>query len=296
MREMNPLLVTAFFDVGRGTWSQSKRSASDYIDYFLGYQGKLDVPKYCLTDQDLSGLSQFDHLERVDIQSLTAFSYFDRTHAVMASPSFRGLFTAEDDRKHVEHLYPLYNIIMLAKWDALERAAKLTGYAHSHYVWMDFGIGRRGTPSAFLPAPGRFTPIERDRIVLAANRNGALRDLEFDTLTDHVRNFRDRVSGALQIVPRDHVDRFCELVRKSYERLLGFGLTTDDQLAIDMSIFSAPDLFFLSYPPPGISKFQHSDNIVKGLDIDRLYYRVPFIRDIGRKARRRDFLKRVAAI
>lgn len=293
---MNPLLVTAFFDIGRGTWGHSNRPASDYIDYFLRYQGKLDAPKYCLTDQDLSGLSQFDHLERVDIQSLRAFSYFDRTQAVMASPSFRSLFTAADDRKHVEHLYPLYNIVMLAKWDALERAAKLTGYAHSHYVWMDFGIGRRGSPSAFLPAPGRFTPIERDRIVLAANRNGALRDLTRENLVEHVRGFKDRVSGGLQIVPRGLLSKYCALVRRAYELLLEVGLTTDDQMPIDMSVFLKPDMFFLSFPPSGLSKFQHIDNIVRGLDRGRPIHRVPVIRDIGRRARRRAFLKRVAAI
>lgn len=293
---MNPLLVTALFDIGRGAWGHSNRPASDYIDYFLGYQGKLDVPKYCLTDQDLSGLSQFDYLERVDIQSLTAFSYFERTQAVMASPSFRGLFTAKDDSKHVEHLYPLYNIIMLAKWDALERAAKLTGYGHSHYVWMDFGIGRRGTPSAFLPAPGRFAPIERDRIVLAADRKGALRNLSRETLVEHVSGFKDRVSGGLQIVPRGLLSEYCALVRRAYEMLLDVGLTTDDQLLIDMSVFMKPDLFFLSFPPSGLSKFNYIDDIVRGLDRDRPIYRVPVIRDIGRTARRRAFLKRVAAI
>jgi hypothetical protein len=158
---------------------------------------------------------------------------------------------------------------------------------------MDFGIGRRGHPSAFLPEPPAFRPIERDRIVLSANRAGALPDLRRETLQDHVQNFRDRVAGGFQIIPRALIDDYAALIRQNFEHLLDLGLVTDDQLLIDMAVHQRPDMFHLSFPPPGLSKFQHIHSIIAGTDRERWYYTMPVLRRLGRRWRRDAFQARL---
>lgn len=291
---MNPLLVTAFYDIRRGTWAGSARSFESYVDFFKRYQALLDVPRYCMCETDISGVLPIDHMDVLPLEKTLAYQrFFVEAERIMASPSFRNLFTPDDDARHVEHLFPLYNIVMLLKWDALERAARATNYRHSHYVWIDFGIGRRGDPSVFLPSPPPFRPIERDRIVLSANRTGALPDLLPETLTEQVRRFRDRVAGGFQIVPRDKIHEYSAMVRKNFEHLLGLELVTDDQLLIDMCVHQRPDFFHLSFPPPGISKFQHIDAIIAGTDKDHWYYKAPIFRRLGRTRRRTKFLARL---
>lgn len=252
------------------------------------------MPRYCLSESDLSEQIAIDYMDILPLGHSNAYkSYFNDTQRVMASASFRQLFRPEDDASHVEHLFPVYNIVMLLKWEALERAARATDNTHSHYVWIDFGIGRRGHPSAFLPEPPAFRPVERDRIVLSANRAGALPDLRRETLQDHVQHFRDRVAGTFQIVPRDLVYEYAALIRQNFEHLLDLGLVTDDQLLIDMAVHQRPDLFHLSFPPPGLSKFQHIHAIIAGTDRERWYYTLPVLRRLGRRRRRDAFLARL---
>lgn len=291
---MNPLLVTALYDIRRGAWAGSTRSFEAYIGFFKRYQALLDVPRYCLCEADLSNLVPIEYTDVLPLEETVAYrSFYAETERIMASPAFRALFKHDDDIRHVEHIFPLYNIVMLLKWDALERAASLTNYVHSHYVWIDFGIGRRGDSSAFLPAPPPFRPIERNRIVLSANRGGALPDLQPQTLRDQVRYFRDRVAGGFQIIPRGMVHEYSVMIRKNFQRLLSLGLVTDDQLLIDMCVYQRPDLFHLSFPPPGISKFQHIDSIIAGTDRDHWYYNAPLLRRLGRRRRRKDFLAKL---
>jgi hypothetical protein len=265
---LRALLVTAFYDIGRGSWAHLERSNETYVAAYRGYLEQLPAPRYVLADEQLRSAVEprADVFDAAPFSSLPAHRYLTPTRDVMQSDAFQALFPADARRAHIEQYIPEYNVLMMMKWDALERAAALSGSKYSHYVWADFGLGKRTQRKPYLPAPRGFRPIERDEIVLSASRDGALMDGDAEMLRRHVATFVEQVAGSLMIIPADKLAEFCSLARRSYERLLSMGLTTDDQLVIDMCRASRPELFHLSYAPRGLTKFNHIHNILNGLD------------------------------
>lgn len=265
---LRALLVTAFYDIGRGEWAHLKRSNETYIEAYRGYLAQLPAPRAIVAEEDLREAVEKsgDLFQSVPFSSLPSFKYLAPTRAVMQSASFRSLFPADVQQAHIEQYIPEYNVLMMMKWDALELAAARTAGEYTHYVWADFGLGRRTHRRPYLPPPRDFTPIPRDAIVVSADHKGALVRGDAEMVERHVANFVEQVAGSLMIIPADKLGEFCALARSSYEELLGMGLTTDDQLVIDMCVARRPELFYLSYPPRGLSKFNHIHNILNGLD------------------------------
>jgi hypothetical protein len=264
--------VTAFYDIGRGGWSSEARSRDVYLRSFAQYTARMSDDLYVLCDNDVaSAIKQpLRFLDVAPLAELAAYRYFPRTAEVMARPEFRALFKPEDDKRRIEHKHPLYNIVMLAKWDALERAFRRTEGRYSHYVWADFGLGKRGMTRASMPPFERFAPVERDRIVLSAS-SGLLPRRDCHSLTKWVRTFRDLVAGNLMIVPNPLLETFVAMARKNYERLLDCGLSCDDQLVTEMCVAERPGMFYLSYQRrEGRARFAHVHDIVCGTNAPTL--------------------------
>jgi hypothetical protein len=266
---LTPLLVSAFFDIGRGNWQSFKRSANFYADCYAGYPARLPAPRYLLTTEEHRSLVQdVDYLDVAAPSELKAFDYLERTRAAMAAERFKALFRVDGkpEPTNPEYKVPEYNIVMIAKWDAFERAYARFGDRFSHYVWVDFGLGRRVAKRPYLPKPKGLSPIDRDRIVLSADREGGLRDLEPHTIEEYVRTFRDQIAGSAMVVPTRLVTEYSALVRSSYELLLDCGIPSDDQVVVDVCVRRRPELFHLSFPPLGLSKYNHIHNVLNGLD------------------------------
>jgi len=177
---MSVLIVTAFFDIGRGDFPLLKRSAQQYIDSFKAYVGKLEPEKYILCEPETAAQMKglVGRIDALPFTETKAARYLPRTREVIESHAFRQLFTAKDDTRHIEHLIPEYNVVVMAKMDALERAAISTSFSYSHYVWMDFGLGRRGTTDPWLPEPEGFRAALGDKIVISTKRRQRMRRLD----------------------------------------------------------------------------------------------------------------------
>lgn len=265
---MRALLVSAYYDIGRGNWTHLQRSNATYADAFLRYLALLPAPRYILADEDLRATvgDHVDYFDAAPFSSLPAYKYLAPTRSVMESEAFQSLFPADERRNHIEQYIPEYNVLMMMKWDALERAAAQTDGKFTHYVWADFGLGKRTQKRPYLPAPRTFAPLPRDQIVLSASPENRLIAGDAEMLIRHVTTFKEQVAGSLMIIPADKLAAFCSLARQSYEELLAMDLTTDDQLVIDMCVARQPELFYLSIAPRGLSKFNHIHNILNGLD------------------------------
>lgn len=265
---MNPLIVTSFFDIGRGDWEYLQRSSETYLTSFKRYVALLPAKKYILSTEKMRSavINVVDYFDAAEFADLPAYRYLEATRSIMGCEAFKGLFKDEDRQRHPEHHIPEYNVLMMMKWDALERAAALTKYRFSHYVWADFGLGARGGQRPFLPQPLGLNPIERDQIVLSAQRKWGMANIERDSILKNMRHSRDQACAGVMIIPYKNVDEFCSLARDSYERLLAMGLTSDDQVVVDMCVARRPDLFYLSFPHRGLTKFNHIHNVLNGLD------------------------------
>ena len=123
---MAALIVTAFYDIGRGDYPHLSRTIDQYVDSFKMYVGKLEPEKYILCETSTAERIK-DIVEFIDIlpfEETKASSFLPKTREVISSPIFRALFDEADDTTRLEHIIPEYNITMMIKLDALERAAK----------------------------------------------------------------------------------------------------------------------------------------------------------------------------
>jgi hypothetical protein len=262
---MNPLLVTAFFDIGRGSWRHLARSPATYVERFRSFGARLEAPRFLFASSDVAAevghLCQ--HVEVVSLTEMPAYRYLARTRDVMASAEFRRRFRAKDDARHCEHLYPEYNVAMLAKFDALRHAAQTTRYRHSHYIWLDFGASHRSTIAgdASLPA---VSPRARSEVVLIGTGRRRLWRIRRKSLARYITSFRVRAVGNLMIVPADRVEAFCDAVVAGYELLLDMNLTTDDQPLLDIAMIRHPQMFYLARAPRGVSPFEFGDEVLAG--------------------------------
>ncbi len=264
--EMEALLVTSFFDIGRGLWQSLSRSQEKYFNFYRHYLARLPAPRYFLAD----AISHEKIAETIDFADVAEFDeiycyrFLEPTRAVMNSAHFRSMFCSSDDLHHIEHILPQYNVAMMAKWDALERAAAMTNNTFSHYVWIDFGIG--GGAGGWLPEPSGFSPIVRDKIVFSAQRLNRRPPLYESEIRYRIQHFIEQVAGSMMIVPASLLSTFASMARRNYKELLDMNLATDDQVISDMCIAERPELFHLSYAPRGLTKFNHIHNVINGLD------------------------------
>src|SRR5687768_525590 len=102
---MNPLAVTAFFDIGRGSWESLSRSGAEYVGYYRHYLARLPIPRYLLATAEVqravSETVQFS--DEADLGQLPCYRFLERTQQVMDSAEFRSLFDSNADQNHLEH-------------------------------------------------------------------------------------------------------------------------------------------------------------------------------------------------
>ena len=256
------LAVTMFYDIGRHdkqAYGAQSRTVEDYLGYFASYFAKLDVDKFilCANDNFLGRYKTgFKYICQKPFSSLFAMRHYERTREILHDPEFRSHF---GDDLRMESLSASYNIVQLAKMDALEAAFQQTGY--DYYAWIDFGIGRRTASDPFLPKPRRFRPILTDRIVLSVDRENRLRDLSDDSLSYRVYNYIEQSAGSFFLIPGYLCEWFITDIRNNYIKLLNMNLTSDDQILYDMSFFTSPDKFRLIQSN---NKYRNIHNIING--------------------------------
>jgi len=259
------LAVTMFYEIGREAterYGEQARSADQYLSYYASYFSQLPVEKFILCGESAilgSHKGDFSHLCEVPVEQLPAMQHLARTRDIMIDPDFRSRFAGD---LRMESLSPLYNIIMLAKMDALEAAYRCT--SHAFYAWVDFGIGRRTARDRWLPEPTAFKPRLGDRIVVSVDPAKALADTSPSNLSSRVFGYVEHVAGSFFLVPRGLLPWLVEAVRENYVRLLELGLCSDDQILYDMCIHERPELFRTVVPKGRLDKFRNIHNIITG--------------------------------
>ncbi len=289
---MKILIVKAFYDLGRAKWDISPRSKDDYIKFATEYVKRMSPPKYILTDE-LGAISDgFDHKDIAGFGELEAHKYLQESRRTLSSTSFSELTkTAKVDR--IEYHHAEYNIVGLAKWDAIERAFLRTSGSFTHYLWLDYGLGRRGGAAPFLPSLTQVTPCARRKIVLSAKKTERLTDIKPEELRMRVVEGRFACAGGMQLVPAELVSKYCSLARSSYKKLLELGLCVNDQVILDVMSVTNSDMFHLATPPKYFDVFENIDRVLRGVDGPLNLTRAPLIKKIAAKAAKEDFFRRM---
>lgn len=251
----SPLFVTAFCDIGRGSWanehSEWTRSADTYINWFMNMVHIPGIKILCFCEPNIADIirsrlpppspSSAPRLTICDLDAPnTNFSNYDTEARIMGSQYFKDLLACRrQGNTNPEFSKPGYNCITNSKPIFLLRATKIFP-EHSHYIWADFGLIRN--PQGPFP---RLLDACDDRINIASFLStwqpmDALASLRADV---------NIIQGGLFVVPKGLVGWYHDVYRDTIQQFYDAGITDDDQGIALQIIQKYPYNFHLHFCP-----------------------------------------------
>lgn len=240
--KISMLCVTAFHDIGRGSWEGSlrhlRRTNEEYLSWFANLV-KLPMDLVCFCDEPAATLVR----ERTGFKNIypyleqdTLFRHVEREKEIMNSPSYQkhtGYHPTKPENTIAE-----YNMVNHSKTSIVRRASVMFPQ-YSHYAWIDFGYLRE----EIIPNYIDWKPVATDKIVYAS-----LREMELSTL----QVFHDPdspIQGSMFVLPKD----LAAWYEKTYEvALLEYqdaNIADDDQVLAQQVMQRYPDFFKLTIFP-----------------------------------------------
>ncbi len=136
------IFVTAFLEIGRGSWTDFRRSKSLYYKRFSRLAGFKNIKLVCYAEEQMwSELPSGDYsLRKFDKKDTFFDAYYDEEKAIMESDAFKKLIGARV--LNPEHSKPDYSMMTHSKANFIRRA-KAQFPSHEYYAWIDFGIVRQ---------------------------------------------------------------------------------------------------------------------------------------------------------
>lgn len=146
---MELTLVTAYFDIGRGSFAKYKRNNNKYIDYFKFWariKNKLVVytsPEFA--DSILEIRKSFDLGDKTIIKVIDDFRQIDSDLYARIKRTMNNTFSLNFHKEtdHLEAYNPDYNYITSIKYHFVADAVE-NNYAEGMIAWIDFGFNHGG--------------------------------------------------------------------------------------------------------------------------------------------------------
>ena len=145
----NTTIVTAFFDIHRGEWKDSRLSNNDYIKHFESW-ARLKNDLIVYTDEKTAqevykirkkyGLENSTSVVVVDNYLELDESLYQSIKSAMEAPHAQRFHLKPG---HPESWNPVYNYVMLLKWWCALDAIK-NHSVRDNIAWIDFGFNKSG--------------------------------------------------------------------------------------------------------------------------------------------------------
>jgi len=245
----NISIVTAFFDIGRETWTQDKglphylyRPLQTYFDRFAN-MAKLDNEMVIFTTPDLVDKVWEYRKGKEDITKVIGIDYADEFKdirlaiaSIQTNPEYQSKI-APHQARNPEYWSPDYVLVNTLKSHFVNRAIH-NGYTTNEIVaWVDFGYCRN--TEEFIKGDKWEYDFDTQKITL-------FRLKEFDTnrtILDLIANNDVHMTGGSIVGGKEVWPTFDALIQHSFNELYKNGLVDDDQTLLLMASLLKPDLF-----------------------------------------------------
>lgn len=242
---MSILYVTAYKDIGRGSWNTIYRQSTE--NYYKNFTTLAKSCKnlVCFADENTKKYIKDNILMKNDLvidynEEDTFFGkYLEKEQKAMQSDWYKTILRHR--LHHPEHSIPEYNIVNHNKFHFIKRAKELFP-TYDFYVWIDFHYTRHNDINNQYPLvfPDSLS-IPKNKITIASfikDENIPFMDIPMISITSY-----EIIMGSTFIMPKDIVDIFYEeydkQLRISYER----GIADDDQ-NIHLQLFHREPLLY----------------------------------------------------
>ena len=247
-RDDNPLLVTAFFDIGRGDMDYKNcepRSFQKYLDYFR-FWARVKNDLIVFTQSGLSekilevrrdfGLESKTMIVEIEDIFNCEHDLYEKMKKIEQNEDFRKFRFFESEVSNTA----AYDYVMLMKYFFLKEAA-VKCPKHNNLIWMDFGFNHGGQ---CFPKSEEFdfkiSCEEQEKVSLYCLPG---KKLDTISLIDSLQYQIDHIAGCPIVAPSN---RAKELYYECIEMMRGLvllGCIDDDQQLLLMAYRDNPELF-----------------------------------------------------
>ena len=155
---MKTTIVTALYDIGRGSWTNFKRSYNEYFKYFKNvlsldcniviYIDEKDLNVVRLLRSEIDPEFKKTKIITNKFTELEAYKkFYIKTKEVMIGEKFK---SRRFESHTPEMLYPEYNIINFNKISFLEHAITNNFFNSDYFIWLDAGFYHDKFPHEML--------------------------------------------------------------------------------------------------------------------------------------------------
>lgn len=237
-------IVTAFFDIGRGNFSNLNRSNNKYIEYFKFWarmQNNLiiystrEFAKEIENIRDGFGLKNQTRVIIIDDIYSIEPEIFKRMKEVSSNPNFRnsrffpGALSNEAK----------YDYVMMLKYWCMNNAVS-NNYAKGSLAWVDFGMCHGGKVYSNTE---EFNFLWQTHFDVNHIHLFSLTDPDNITMIDTLQSLGDCITGYLFIIPDFLCNKLWELIKNSMNALIMLDYIDDDQMLLCMAYRAQPEIF-----------------------------------------------------
>lgn len=265
------VLVTAFYDIGRGEWSSYQRSANKYMTSFKNY---LDLEYEMFVFLDDRYMAEFADNKRKNVvfipinmdwlrTNCKSWAQLDRVRNIMYSVNYRTLLKDRIENGHPENISPQYNIVNHSKIDFINYLITEKLVTSDTFVcWSDFGYHN----SILQNDPHRFPTSALDPNKFNLTKlNFCLRNTVIPEDSDILTTLlvaREVFTGSFFAGPVDKMIELYELYHECLDELYDLNLSDDDQHIYLRCFLKKPELFALYLSqnewPRALTYFQYN--------------------------------------
>ena len=226
------LFVTAFKDIGRGSWANYTRSTDTYIEWFMNLS-KTPIRLICFCEDDIAKiLNEKGFLNTYPYEKDNTFFKVEHIEkSIIESAHFKNIISKRtDDSNSSECINHLYNIVTNNKVLFLDRARAIFP-SYSNYAWIDFGYMRDPLK---IPQALNFSSLAGNTTIRVPSFN----NIDVDKILDPINlliyptHYFNPIQGSLFIVPINLVSWLSKEYTSMVVEYYKLNIIDDDQAII----------------------------------------------------------------
>lgn len=241
---MEPIIVTAFWDVGRGKSTIIPRTNEKYYNEFREWARIKNVLVVFCSDKRTES-EVYEIRKKYGLEGRTKIIITDNIFSI-EEELYKKMVKVEGEQHYNPFKYYQNAMSDVAKFDyawlmkywCIKEAAKI--FEESLLAWMDFGFNHIDVCYTNMR---EFDFLWKCNYTLPKIRLFALRDPQKVSIIDSLQLRMDTFMGVFHIVPSNLAKEFWLEVKKAMEVLLYMGCLDDDQQLLLMAYKNRPELF-----------------------------------------------------
>lgn len=255
---MSTTIVTSLYDIGREQLKgkNAYRPFAKYLDWFKNLL-TINSPMVIFIDADLLDYVRKNRPKTYQtkvvvrkFQSLSAYEYHDRIQEaidkMIKEPNKNGKIP-KHFKECPEFITAKYQIIQYSKLDFLEEVSKENPFSSEYFIWLDAGTYQEATTfDSTFPWPDPYKmKIFGNKFLISEHSFNISDKSPLMDKKKYIRAHKNQVWGYIQGGTRKSIERIYKKFWEEVNSLLDVGITTNDQIILQIIALENPAHFYL---------------------------------------------------